>query len=503
VTISPRLRCERIRKSFPGVLALDEVTLEVAPGSIHALVGANGAGKSTLVKVLSGALPPDGGTIEIDGRRISIANARESQRLGIAVVYQEFSLVPDLSVSENVFLGRWPRSRLTGCVRFPELHRSATAVLETLGIALPVRSPARALSVAQRQMVEIARALTLEARILILDEPSAVLTAHELATLFEIVRQLAQRGTSVIYISHRLDEIFAVADSVTVLRDGRHVSTRPTRDLSRAALIKEMVGVDVAQEFPARTPFPGDVVLQVLGLQIPPARRPISFDVHRGEVFALTGLVGSGRSSLARAIFGARPAAGGRLIVGLRAGPFRNPAQAMAAGIAMLPEDRKEDGLLLQRSVRENITLANRLIAARYGLISPPRERAFAADQMRSLRIKAKDTESPIATLSGGNQQKVMLARWMSRDPRVLILDEPTRGVDVGAKFEIYTLINRLADRGAAVVLVSSELPEVIALGDRIGVMRDSALVGILDNPGHNVSQETIMHLAAGERGQP
>jgi ribose transport system ATP-binding protein len=498
-----RLQCRRIRKAFPGVLALDDVSLDVAAGSIHAIVGENGAGKSTLMKILSGAVTADGGIVRVDGDPVAITGARSAREHGIAIVYQDFNLAPDLCVSENIFLGRWPRSRRTGCVDFPILHRCASELLVTLGIELPVRRLISALTVAQQQMVEIAKALSLDARILILDEPSAVLTPHELTTLFRLVRDLALRGVSVLYISHRLDEIFEIADTVTVLRDGQHISTRPIGQVQRNGLISEMVGRELKDEFPGRACALGDVVLRVEGLSARGRFADVSFEVRAGEVFALTGLVGSGRSSIAKAVFGAVRPTGGRVVVGDGLGPFSSPRRAIAAGIAMLPEDRKREGLLLERPLRENVTLAFREGAATAGFIGPGRERALARNLMTDLQIKAVSTESLVATLSGGNQQKSLLARWMARPHRVILFDEPTRGVDVGAKYEIYTLINRLAGEGTALVMISSELPEVIGMADRIGVMHEGRLTGILDNQDRQVTQEQIMRLAAGEVGGP
>ena len=499
IVTPPRLHCARVRKAFPGVLALDDVSLDVAPATVHAVVGENGAGKSTLMKILSGAVSADAGAIEIDGRRVTITGARSAQRQGIAIVYQDFNLVPDLCVSENIFLGRWPRSRLTRCVDFTGLHRKALDLLEALGIALPVRRSVSALTMAQQQMVEIAKALSLDARILILDEPSAVLTPHELDALFKLVHDLKQRGVSVIYISHRLDEIFDIADHVTVLRDGRHISTRPIHEVERNRLITEMVGRELQNEFPQRSCPIGDSVLRLDALSCGRRFREVSFEVFAGEVFALTGLVGSGRTSVAKTAFGAVRATGGKVIVGDSGGPFSHPRQAIAAGLAMLPEDRKLEGLLLERPLRENVTLAHREVAATAGFLQIGRERALARRLMAKLQIKAVGPESLVATLSGGNQQKVLLARWMSRPHRVILFDEPTRGVDVGAKFEIYLLINRLAASGAAVVMISSELPEVIGMADRIAVMYEGRLTGILDNKKRQVTQEQIMHLASGK----
>jgi ABC-type sugar transport system ATPase subunit len=495
----PRLRCHGIRKAFPGVLALDDVSLEVAPAAVHAIVGENGAGKSTLMKVLAGAITADAGRIEIDGRPVAISDARSAQRHGIAIVYQDFNLVPDLSVSENVLLGRWPRTGLTRCVDFARLHQDAAKPVAALGVVLPMRHPVSALTVAQQQMVEIAKALSLEARLLILDEPSAVLTPHELESLFGIVRGLKERGVSVIYISHRLDEIFDIADAVTVLRDGRHISTRSVEETDRNRLVSEMVGRELEGEFPSRSCTIGEVGLEVRHLSAQRRFADVSFDVRAGEVFALTGLVGSGRSSVAKTLFGAIRATSGQVTMGDCEGPFTSPSQAIAAGMAMLPEDRKREGLLLERTLRENVTLAHRQASAVAGFLRVGREQALARNLMDDLQIKAVSSESRVATLSGGNQQKVLLARWMSRPHRAIIFDEPTRGVDVGAKYEIYTLINNLAADGVAVTMISSELPEVIGMADRVGVMREGRLAGVLQNRRREVTQEQIMQLAAGE----
>ncbi len=495
---APRIRFKQVSKRFPGVQALDAVSFDVLPGCVHGLVGENGAGKSTLVKVLAGAHALDSGTVEIDGEPAGIRDARHAQKLGIAIVYQELNLVPSLSVSENVFLGRWPSSSVLHRIRFSELHEKAARLFGELQLNVPIRTRVSALSVAQQQMVEIAKALSMEARILILDEPSAVLTPHELAALFRLVRDLTARGVSVIYISHRLDEIFELADYVTVMRDGRHISTRPIDEVNRNTLILETVGRTLDREFPSRTLELGDIALCVENLSAPPAFRHVSFDVKAREIFALTGLVGSGRSSIGQGIFGAMPCTGG-VRVGGAVGPFKSPGAAKRAGVAFLPEDRKNQGLLLHRPLRENITLAHRERSARCGLLSIPRERRFAREMMRRHGVRAAGTEIAAATLSGGNQQKAMLARWLQEAYRVVILDEPTRGVDVGAKVEIYEKLNVVARSGAAVLMISSELPEVIGMADRIGVMCEGRLMGVLDNRERSVRQESIMNLAVGE----
>lgn len=494
-----RIRFQRIAKRFPGVQALADVTFDVRRACVHALVGENGAGKSTLVKVLAGAHQTDGGSVFLDGSPVHIRNARHAQSLGIAIVYQEFNLVPDLSVSENVYLGRWPRRGPLALIDYPRLHDQTTRLFDTLGVTIPVRRTLRGLSVAQQQMTEIAKALSLDARVLVLDEPSAVLTPHELAALFELIGRLKQRGVSVLYISHRLDEVFTLADFVTVLRDGRHIATRPILDTTRAQLIRDMVGRPIDEEFPPRSSKPGPAVLCVKNLDAVPRFQNVSLEVRAGEVFGLTGLVGSGRSSLARTIFGAIRAGSGEVLVADRRGPFDSPRAAQRAGIAFLPEDRKQSGLLLARPLRENVTLAHLRDVATAGVVRRHRERSITRRQRDALRIRASSVETPVGTLSGGNQQKVMLARWLQKSYPVIMLDEPTRGVDVGAKVEIYSLINDLAARGAAVLMISSEFPEVIGLADRIGVMRNGRLIGILENSRREVTQEMILRLAIGE----
>ncbi len=494
----PHVELIGLSKTYAGVYALRDVSFAVHPGRVHALVGENGAGKSTLVKILAGALRADQGNILLDGKPIELRNARDAQRLGISLVHQELNLVPHLSVSENVFLGRWPR-RCGFFVRSHDLSTASTKLLEELNLDVPVMAKVEHLTVAKQQMVEIAKALSIQSRLLILDEPSAVLTPPELKTLFGVIRNLTRRGASVIYISHRLEEIFALADDVTVLRDGCHISTRPIGETDRQQLIKEVVGRELSEEFPARTTKLGDSTLEVQSLCAPRRFRDVSFNLRAGEVLGLTGMVGSGRTSLAKAVFGAISNVQGKLRVGTKHGPFSSPREAQRAGIAFIPEDRRREGLLLLRSLRENITLAHLHEQANVGIIRPRKEKTVVGDLMNRLRIKARSSESAVATLSGGNQQKSMLARWMIKPYPVIILDEPTRGVDVGAKAEIYELMNSLAAQGAAILMISSELPEVIGMSDRIGVMCRGRLTGILDNSNRNVTQEQLLRLAVGE----
>ena len=493
--VPARVHFESISKRYPGVQALNQVTFSILPGCVHALVGENGAGKSTLMKILAGATRVDSGAISIDGESVQIANVGQARARGIAIVYQELNLARHLSASENVFLGRWPRRRL-GLIPFRQLHDRAEAVFRMLGLELPVRQLVGGMSLAQQQMVEIARGFASEPRLLLLDEPSAVLTPRELSAMFGLVRALTHQGCSVLYVTHRLDEVFSLADHVTVLRDGKHISTRPIGLVNRDLLIREMVGRSLESEFPRRTNHPGGVVLRVDGLSVRRRVKNVSFEVRGGEVFALTGLVGSGRSSLGKALFGCVPNVTGRVLVGSMEGPFRSPKMAKRAGIAFLPEDRKSEGLLLDRSLQENITLAHLGDVSEYGFLLPRAERRLTQRKMSEYGIVAAHHGIAAATLSGGNQQKVMIARWLQENYRVIILDEPTRGVDVGAKSELYVLINRMTAAGAAVILITSELPEAIGMADRIGVMSKGRIMGILDNRGGEVAQEQIMGLA-------
>jgi ABC-type sugar transport system ATPase subunit len=493
----PLLALHGIVKEFPGTRALDAIDCSIEAGTVHALVGENGAGKSTLVKLLAGDLQPDAGRIEMRGRRVTIPDPRSARALGIAVVHQELALAADLSVAENLLLGRWPRRH--GLVDRQRMHDEAQAALAIIGARLDPRASIRGLSVAARQQVEIARALSLESQLLVLDEPSAVLTPRELESLFEIVRRATARGVGVIYISHRLEEIFELADQVTVLRDGRRVATHAVAEVGRDGLVAEMVGRDIAASpAPRASARVGVSVLQVEALSAGRRCRNISFEVSAGEILALAGLVGAGRSSLLGAIFGAVHVTAGSLRVGEVQGPFASPRTAIAAGIAYVPEDRKLQGLLVDRSVRENVTLARLRDFARRGLLDLRRERAATQALLDELRIKARHQEVPARTLSGGNQQKVLLARWMGQVHRVVLLDEPTRGVDVGAKAEIHALVRQLAASGAAVVVASSDLPEVLELGDRVAVLCDGSLVGLLDNTRRQVDPQMVLRLATG-----
>jgi ABC-type sugar transport system ATPase subunit len=481
-------------KSYPGVRALRGVSLALAAGEVLAVVGENGAGKSTLIKVLAGAVAPDAGTARIDGREVPPGSPAEARRAGVAVIYQEFSLVPGLTAAENVFLGREPGR--FGWLHRGEERRRAVELFRKLGVDVDPDSPCRRLTVAQQQAVEIAKALAAAARILVMDEPTAALTPPEADRLFGVIRELKRHGVGVVYISHRLDEVFAVADRVMVLRDGEHVTTRPAGGVSRNALIELMVGRRLDQEFPRRTPRVGEPRLVVKDLRGEKVRG-VSFAVRRGEVLGLTGLVGSGRTETARLIFGADRRDGGTVELDGRALDVRGPRDAIRAGIALLTEDRKGQGLIAAHPVLDNFALPNLARWSRLGVLDRTRERAAFRAAADRLRIKAADPSAPVATLSGGNQQKVVLAKWLERECEAVIFDEPTRGIDVGAKYEIYQLINAQAEQGKAVLMISSELPEVLGMADRILVMHDGRITGEITDVAA-ATQEQILRLAMG-----
>ncbi len=491
----PLLEMRGIDKSFPGVHALRGVDLDLHAGEVLALLGENGAGKSTLIKVLAGAHVPDGGVIRIGGRDIVIGNPIEARRAGVAVIYQELSLVPSLSAADNIFLGR--EKTRGGWLRRGEENRQARELFARIGVAVDPRALCRNLSIAQQQVVEIAKALAIDSRILVMDEPSATLTPQEVDRLFQIIRDLKTHGLGIIYISHRLDEIFAVADRVMVLRDGRHVGTRPIAQVSRESLIEKMVGRRLDQEFPRRSVIPGPPRLVVKELRRGTKVRGVSFTLRRGEVLGLTGLVGSGRTETARLIFGVDRREGGTLELDGRKLNIQSPGDAIAAGIALLAEDRKGQGLVLAHSVRDNFALPNLQAWSRLGFLNRRREAAALGRFVDRLRIRLSSQDQRARTLSGGNQQKVILAKWLQRHCEVVLFDEPTRGIDVGAKFEIYQLINELAEQGKAILMISSELPEVLGMSDRILVMHEGRVTGEI-NDVSGATQEQIMALAVG-----
>lgn len=487
------LEMRGIVKSFPGVQALRGVHLSLNPGEVLALLGENGAGKSTLMKVLGGAVVADQGVIEINGVVQHFTTPHDSRQAGVAVIYQEFNLVPGLTACENIFLGQ-ELSR-AGFVLHAQERRRAADLFRRLGVTIDFDIPCRYLTTAQQQLVEIAKALAFKAQIIVMDEPSAALTSHEVTRLFAIIEELKRQGIGVIYISHRLDEISAVADRIAVLRDGMNVGERSIDDVTRRELIELMVGRELSDEFPRRSVLIGPTRLQVRGLTRGHAVRDVSFSVRQGEILALTGLVGAGRTETVRLIFGADPRDAGEIQVDGRVVNIDSPHDAIAAGIGLLTEDRKLQGLMPGHSIRENFGLPNLERLSRAGFMRLRKERDEFAHYVKALHIKIHDAEQHAATLSGGNQQKVVLAKWLARNCEVLIFDEPTRGIDVGAKYEIYLLLNQLAAAGKAIIMVSSELPEVLGMADRIIVMHAGCVTGEISDA-RSASQEQVMQLA-------
>jgi ABC-type sugar transport system ATPase subunit len=485
-----RLVARDLSKSYGGITVLSSAMMEIERGEIRAVVGENGAGKSTLIRILTGAVAPDTGHVSIDGQPLRLGDPRSIRHQGVSVVYQEFTLVPDLTVAENVFLGRESGGVL---LRSGAMIREAQRILDDLGVALDANDVVRHLSVAHQQMVEIARALAVEAKVLILDEPSATLAPSDVERLFRVVRRLQARGIAVIYVSHKLDEVFAIADSITVLRDGHHVITGPVAAFTRESLIRHMVGRDVTEEFPPRTSARGNVLFEVDRLASPPRFIEASFSVREGEIVGMAGLVGAGRSSVALAAVGAIPAQGDVRVAGRRV-HFRSPQAAIARGVAYVTEDRKGRGLFPLLGVDENIAVTHLSHFTTAGLLSRARERAQTRIAVRTFDIRAAHMAQPMYTLSGGNQQKSLIARYLVRPPRVLIIDEPTRGVDVGARIEIYRTLNRLTAEGLAILMISSDLPEVLGMSDRIIVMRTGRTVGELTRA--EATAERVLSLA-------
>ncbi|MDE2125740.1 MAG: sugar ABC transporter ATP-binding protein [Armatimonadetes bacterium] len=492
----PALEMRGITKQYPGVLALDNVSLTVMPGEVHALLGENGAGKSTLVKILAGAVRANAGEILLNGAHVSADTPQKAMELGIAIIYQEFNLVPYLSAGENIFLGQEPRSRIPGFVDYARLYGESQRILDSLGVKLSARTPVNRLSVAQQQMVEIAKATSRKSRIIVMDEPSATLTQHELEALFTLVRQLRASAVSVIYISHRLEEVFEVCDRATVMRDGKVIDTRPVNELSRDEIIRLMVGRELKEAIPKKAAVPGEAALEVRGLNRKGILHNVSLSVRKGEILGMAGLVGAGRTETARALFGADPIDSGEIRIDGKPVVIRSPRDAIRFGIGLVTEDRKEQGLVLPMAVRENTTLANLQSLCWMGFVKRPQERAVAEEYRASLDIRTPSIEQTVRNLSGGNQQKVVLAKWLFTGSRVLIFDEPTRGIDVGAKSEIYKLMNQLAAQGCAIIMISSELPEVLGMSDRILVMHEGSVAGELSRD--QATQEAVMHLATG-----
>ncbi len=500
-----------ISMSFPGVKALDNVNFTAQPGELLALMGENGAGKSTLMKILSGVIPYPSyeGQIFVDGSERRFSSTKDARDCGIAIIHQELNLFPELSVAENMFLGMEPLSfKALGLIDERARDRQARRWLRDVGIEIEVRQPVKDLSVGNQQLIEILRALATNANILIFDEPTSSLSLTESETLFRILGELKARGHTLIYISHRMEEVFRLADRIVVLRDGQSVGTGLSSELNPDKVVNMMVGRDVKELYPKRSPKTGGEAFRVESLNVKPvdAHGPsvknVSFSVKSGEIFGIAGLVGSGRTELISAIFGALPRRRikGHIWVNGKKTHIYSPHDAIDRGVALVTEDRKLTGLILDRSVEENMTLAALPRISPFNVIDKHRSRGMVRDYIKKLRIKTPNAQVEVRTLSGGNQQKIVLAKWLAVGPRVLFLDEPTRGIDVGARQEIYSLISLLADEGVAIVMVSSDLPEVLGMSDRVMVMRDGSAAGILERS--EASQDSVMRLAAGVNGR-
>jgi rhamnose transport system ATP-binding protein len=491
----PILTLEHAEKRFGAVHALEDGDIELYPGEVHGLVGENGAGKSTLVKILAGVHRPDAGRLLLDGEEAIFDSAKQSQAAGIAIIFQEPTLFPDLSVAENIFVGAQPLKRFRR-IDGRRMRREAAAVFTQLGVRLDPDRLARGLSIADQQLVEIVKALTTNARVIVMDEPTAALTTSEVDRLFSIVETLRARGNAVLFVSHRLEEIFSLCQRVTVMRDGRHVLTKPVGELTPQSVIRAMVGRDMDALFPKVAAEPGHVVLKVERLTREGVFTDVSFDVRGGEIVALAGLVGAGRTEVARAIFGIDRWDAGSVEIDGRRLPQGSPTAAMAAGIALVPEDRRQQGLVMDFSIERNIALASLGRVSRGGLIPRGAERSFARDWAIRLQLKYGRLTNPAWTLSGGNQQKAVLAKWLARKPRLLIVDEPTRGIDVGTKAEVHRLLSELAAQGVAVLMISSELPEVLGMADRIVVLFEGRVMREFARA--DATEDAIMQAATG-----
>src|SRR5271154_5822759 len=492
----PILDIRGVAKRFDATQALDDVSLALYAGEIHALLGENGAGKSTLIKIITGVHQPDRGEIRLNGAGVTIASAAEAQRMGVAAIYQEPLLFPDLNVAENIFISHQGRGALVG---WKAMFSQAEAILAELGVALDVRSPARGLTLAAQQSVEIAKAISMNVRVLIMDEPTASLSAHEAQELFRLVRDLKRQGVTILFVSHRMEEVFEIADRITVFRDGRLISTRTRLEATPQRAIADMVGREIDLTKARTTCAQKDVVLSVADLGRQGVFEGVSFDLHRGEVLGLAGLIGAGRTDVGLALFGIEPATSGTIRLGGEPIKVRSPREGMKLGIAYLSGDRQQLGLVLPMAIFANITLpVLRRFLNRLGLVRTGLERRTADAFRTRLAIRAPSVDLEVAKLSGGNQQKVMLSKWLNTNPAILILDEPTRGVDVGSKSEVHAIIGELAAEGIGVIVISSDLPEVLALSDRVLVMREGRQMTILDRA--EADPESVMNAAMGQR---
>ncbi len=487
------LEMSGIVKEFPGVRALDDMSIRVRPGTVHALVGENGAGKSTLMKILSGAHSIDAGRIVFNGRELHSQNAADALNAGISMIHQELSPIRDMSIAENVFLGREPVKAGGLFVDFEKMYRETQGLFNRMGIRFNPRSKMRTLSIAGMQLVEIAKAISRDAALVIMDEPTSSLTDTEAGVLFGQIAELKAKGVAIIYITHKMDEIFTISDDITVIRDGKWIADGPASGFDRERLVSLMVGRTITEIFPKRSVPVGPEVLRLENLG-GTGFKDVSFAVHAGEIVGLAGLVGAGRTEIARAVFGLDAATSGKIFIGGSEVAIRRVSDSIRRGVAMISEDRKEEGLVLQRSVKENVSLAYLKKFTSGRIIDNAAERRRVRELIDLLRVKVRSMDTPVGTLSGGNQQKVVIAKWILGDVKLLILDEPTRGIDVGSKSEIHALMGELAGRGLAILMISSELPEILGMSDRIVVMHEGRMKGELQRD--VATQEAIMHMA-------
>lgn len=493
--VQPLVEMRNISKAFSGNRVLENVDFEVLPGEIHALMGENGAGKSTLIKILTGIYERDAGTVHVKGKEVHFSNPKEAEKAGIAVIHQELNIIPQLTVSENMFLGKELTNGF-GVLKTKEMKEKTTEYMNRLGISIDPDVEAGKLSVGQQQMIEIARAVAANTEVLIMDEPTAALTDREIETLFKVINSLKSQGVGIVYISHRMEEIFEICDRISILRDGQFIGTKKIKETNFDEVVQMMVGRELGERYPDRSVNPSDERLKVEGLTSKGVFENISFSLRKGEILGVAGLMGAGRTEIMEALFGYRPKQQGKVFIDGEEVQIHNPYDAIKAGIGFVTEDRKDEGLVLGLSVRENLSLPNLKIISTNGLISAKKEHEFVQDMINKFRVKTSSQEQEVKSLSGGNQQKIVIGKWLGIRPKILILDEPTRGVDVGAKKEIYQIMNELTEQGVAIIMVSSELPEILGMSDRIMVIHEGKITAIFDR--RDATQEKIMQAATG-----
>lgn len=490
-----KIEMKGINKAFGGNPVLQNAGFVLSDGEIHALMGENGAGKSTLMKILTGVYTRDAGTVTVNGKEVVYNNAQEAEKEGIVFIHQELNVLFDLTVEENMFLGKEIHNRFGVCNK-KAMQKEVRRILDVLGVNIKPEAKMDTLSVGQQQMIEIAKALMVDAKVIIMDEPTAALSQSETVTLFKVVRSLKQKGVSIVYISHRMEEIFELCDRITILRDGEYVGTKNIPETNMDEIVKMMIGREIGERYPERNTKLGDVVFEVKNLNCPGTFKNVNFNVRAGEVLGVAGLMGAGRTEIMQSIFGNMPHVTGQIFMNGQEIQNKNPWDAMDNGIGFITEDRKIEGLMLEKSIMENISIANLGRISQKGVLNKKREQEMTQQGIEDLHIKCTGAQHACGNLSGGNQQKVVFAKWIFTEPKLLILDEPTRGVDIGAKKEIYSIINKLADKGVAIIMVSSELPEILGMSDRIMVVHEGKIGGFIDK--NEANQENIMILATG-----